>query len=331
VTRLIGHDHAVNALREAVESGRLHHAWLLAGPKGVGKGMFAEMAARWLLAQAAGPAWPQEGLSVPDNHPASMLYSAGSHPDFRRLARLVDEKTGRTARSITVDQVRSLQGLFATTGSYSDRRVVIIDAVDDLERSAANALLKNLEEPPAGSIFFLISHSPGRLLPTIRSRCRVIRFHPLDEPAMRQALGAALPDRDSVEIDELVEIGDGAPGQALSFAGLGISQLDRSIDQLIRSGDPTNADRVALSRALSLQAAQPRYEAFLTRVPIRIAAYARTRSGDALKQALQAWGEAQSLASSALAHSLDPQTTIFQLCSLLADLAGKAGSAKARP
>ena len=104
-----------------------------------------------------------------------------SHPDFKLLERLPKANSEELARSITVDQVRGLQPLFATTPSLSPRRVVLIDAIDDLERSAANALLKNLEEPPAGTIFLLVSHAPGRLLPTIRSRCRLLRFDPLDD------------------------------------------------------------------------------------------------------------------------------------------------------
>src|SRR5690606_27502202 len=131
---------------------------------------------------------------------------------------------------------------------------------------AANALLKNLEEPPAGTTFFLISHAPGRLLPTIRSRCRQLRFTPLSDADMRLALRRALPEEPAEEIDALVGVGKGSPGRALGFAGLDIAALDAAMDRLVGQGDPTNAIRSILSRQLGTKAAQARYEAYLERV-----------------------------------------------------------------
>ena len=130
------------------------------------------------------------------------------------------------ARSITIAQVRTLQPLFATTPSMSARRVVVIDAIDDLERGGANALLKNLEEPPAGTIFLLVSHAPGRLLPTIRSRCRLLRFEALADDEVASAIRALPPDADDEEIAALVRASDGAPGRALRYAGLDIAGID---------------------------------------------------------------------------------------------------------
>ena len=166
MTPLYGHDAAVAAFRAGLDSGRLHHGWLIAGPQGVGKATFAAKAALRVLAAGQGRV-DAPGLDVPDDHPAAKLVAAGSHPDLMKLERLVKDN-GDLARSISVDQVRGLQRLFATTASMSPWRVVIIDAIDDLERAAANALLKNLEEPPPHSLFLLVSHAPERLLPTIR-------------------------------------------------------------------------------------------------------------------------------------------------------------------
>ncbi|MFL6829614.1 MAG: AAA family ATPase, partial [Sphingomicrobium sp.] len=167
-----GQDRAVEQFTSAWASRKLHHAWLLAGPKGVGKASFAHAAARRVLADAAGPASALPGVTTDDAHPMVRLVEAGSHPDMRRLERLVNEKTGNLARNISVDQVRGLAELFDLSPAMSDWRVVIIDSVDELEASGANALLKMLEEPPPNTLFFLVSHAPGRLLPTIRSRCR---------------------------------------------------------------------------------------------------------------------------------------------------------------
>ncbi|HEY0086983.1 MAG TPA: DNA polymerase III subunit delta' [Allosphingosinicella sp.] len=323
MTPLYGHDEAVAAFRDSLDNGRLHHAWLLAGPEGIGKALFAEKAALRVLARGQGPV-DAPGLDIPDNHPAARLMAAGSHPDLMKLERLVKEtsNTGELARSITVDQVRGLQRLFSTTASMSPWRVVVIDAIDDLERNAANALLKNLEEPPPHSLFLLVSHAPERLLPTIRSRCRQMRLSALQPDAMASALRGAAPDADEGEIGELVAAGQGSPGRALAWRGLDVSGLDRIMEALARDGDAGNAKRSALAQALALKSAQPRYEAFLARVPSFIARAARERRGAALGQALRLWERAQGLASSARGLSLEPESVVFELCGMLAALAG---------
>jgi DNA polymerase-3 subunit delta' len=305
----------------------MHHAWLLAGPQGVGKASFALAAARWLLADAAGPAVSKDSFDVPDDHRIVSLLEAGSHPDFKLLERLAKPSSEELARSITVDQVRSLQPLFATTPSLSPRRVVVIDAIDDIERSGANALLKNLEEPPAGTIFLLVSHAPGRLLPTIRSRCRLVRFGPLEDQAVRVVLRRALPDADEGELDSLVRISGGAPGHAIRFAGLDISGLDAAIEKLAQHGDATNALRTALGRTLGLKSAQERYEAFLERAPSRIAAEARRGRAD-MNDAVALWRQARDIADRAVRQSLDPNLTVVEIAGLVAKLAPSETNAK---
>jgi DNA polymerase-3 subunit delta' len=325
VTPLHGHDAAIAAFRAALDQGRLHHAWLLAGPEGVGKALFVDKAALLMLAQGAGPV-DGRGLDLPDDHPTARLVAAGSHPDLMRLERLTREGGTELARSISVDQVRGLQRLFGTTASMSPRRAVVIDAIDDLERNAANALLKNLEEPPPDTLFLLVSHSPERLLPTIRSRCRLLRLAPLADDAMTSALRGALPDADEEEIAALVAIGEGAPGRAIAWRGLDIGALDREMGALVRDGDPANRRRSALAQALALKSAQGRYEAFLARAPSRIAAAARERTGPARADALKLWERASALAGSARRHSLDPASVVFELAGMLAALA--AGAAR---
>lgn len=323
MTPLYGHTESVTAFREGLATNRLHHAWLLSGPEGVGKALFAQKAALRLLAEKAGPAFDAPELDVPDNHPIAKLLEAGSHPDLMRLERLPKDAAGELARSITVDQVRGLQRLFSTTASLSPWRAVIIDSIDDLERPAANALLKNLEEPPANSIFFLVSHAPERLLPTIRSRCRQMRLSPLDSAAMTSALKAAVPDAGDAEIASLASVGEGSPGRAIAFRGLDIDALDTAMDALIREGDPINAKRVELAASLSLKSAQPRYEAFIARAPSLIARTAKGRRGPALAEALGLWERAANLAGSAQRLSLDPQSVVFELAGMLATLAPK--------
>ena len=328
MTPLFGHDAAVAAFRESLDAGRLHHAWLISGPEGIGKALFADKAALRVLAEGQGPV-DAPGLDVPDDHPAAKLAAAGSHPDLMRLERLPrDNGSGDLARAISVDQVRSLSRLFSTTASMSPWRVVVIDAIDDLERPAANALLKNLEEPPPSSVFLLVSHASERLLPTIRSRCRQLRLSTLDDDAMTSTLRAALPNADVREIEELKAAAEGSPGRALQFRGLDIATLDRAMAELVRDGDPTNARRSALAQSLAPKSAQPRYEAFLARAPSAIAREAKARRGTALAEALAIWERAQSLAASATHLSLEPESTVFELAGMLASL---SGSGQAQP
>ncbi|WP_375396363.1 DNA polymerase III subunit delta' [uncultured Sphingomonas sp.] len=322
--RLFGHAQAQAAFASAMAGGSLHHAWLLGGPEGVGKASFALRAARRLL--AAGMGQPAEDFDVPPGDRVHALIDQGAHADLRVLQRLVSEdRKGerKTARGISVDQVRTLDPFLGTKPTYSPRRVIIVDSADVLERGAANALLKNLEEPPPDTTFLLVSHAPGRLLPTIRSRCRLLRFGRLDEAEMRGLLAQALPEAPAVEIDDLVAAGNGSPGRALGFAGLDVAGLDRALEDMAR-GDPTNAVRAELARTLSLKAAVPRYEAFLDRAPSFIAAHAAQRRGEALRVALDAHDDARALSASALRLSLDAQGTVFEMGGIVARLARAA-------
>ncbi|MES3081969.1 AAA family ATPase [Sphingomonas faeni] len=323
MTPIIGNTAAQAAFVAAMRGGSLHHAWLIAGPQGVGKASFARAAAMRMLADAAEPDGGSTDLAVPEGNRTRSLMEAGSHPDFRVLARLPKdpEKPDQDlARSITIAQVRTLQPLFATTPSMSPRRVVVIDAIDDLERGGANALLKNLEEPPAGTIFLLVSHAPGRLLPTIRSRCRLLRFEGLSDGEVATAIRTLQPDADETEVAALVRASDGAPGRALRYAGLDIAAIDDAIAAIAQDGDRDNGRRLKLAKALGLKAAQPRYEAFLDRAPAFIADAARTRSGPALRSALDAQAAARELAGAAIGLSLDAQATVFEMAGIVATL-----------
>ena len=324
MTLPFGNSAAHEAFLAAMQGGTLHHAWLLAGPEGVGKASFARIAARRLLADGVGGTPLPAGYDVPDDHPTSHLLGSGAHPDYRVLSRQPkDDKPGtELARSIPIAQVRALGPMFAMAPSQSARRVIIIAAIDEVERpGASNALLKNLEEPPQGTIFLLISHAPGRLLPTIRSRCRLLRFEALDDATMHQVLRTHQPEAPEAEIAALVAAGQGSPGRALGFAGLDMAELDRALTAIAADGDPSNARRAKLAKLLALKAAQPRYEAFLERAPAFIAAAAPARQGQKLRTALDSYDAARALSASARALSLDAQATVFEMAGLVARLA----------
>lgn len=314
-----GHDQAIERFLGAWRSGAMHHAWLLIGPRGLGKASFARAAALRLLAEAAGPAPDGEGIDTSETHPTAHLINAGSHPDFRLLER-IENKTGTALqRNISVDQVRELGDLFSVTPAMSDWRVVVIDAADDLEASGANALLKMLEEPPAKCIFLLVSHVPGRLLPTIRSRCTRLEFLALGDDVMASVL--AEQGIEPAKIEELVRRAGGSPGKALSYAALDLAPLHDQALAIMRSGDPVNERRSKLAQALALKAAGERYAAFLQIVPTMIADEARTLDGPARLRALDAYKRARETCLLAPRLSFDAGATVFQLGTILASVA----------
>jgi len=318
---IVGQDRAVDQFAKAWASRKLHHAWLLAGPKGVGKATFAHAAARRVLADAAGPPSELPGIESEDEHPIVKLVEAGSHPDMRRLERLVNEKTGNLNRNIKVEQIRELGEFLSLSAALSPWRVVIIDTLDDLEPSGANALLKMLEEPPPNTLFFLVSHAPGRLLPTIRSRCRRLDFQALEDDAMTSILEARAPDLKPAERQRVVAASFGSAGRALAFAELGLAKLEDAALAILRQGDPTNARRSDLASELGKKAAADRYAAFLDLAPSLIAREARVLEGPPRERALDAYAKARELAAVAPRVSLDPAATVFQMGGILAEVA----------
>ena len=318
---IVGQDRAVEQFASAWASRTLHHAWLLAGPKGLGKATFAHAAARRVLADAAGPQSSLPGVETDDEHPIVKLVEAGSHPDMRRLERLVNEKTGNLARNISVDQVREVGSFLSLTPALSPSRVVVIDTVDELETSGANALLKMLEEPPPNTLFFLVSHAPGRLLPTIRSRCRRLNFPKLDDGAMTSILETRAPELSATERRKMIAMSLGSAGRALAFAELELAKLEDAALAILRQGDPTNARRSDLASELGKKGAADRYAAFLELAPSLIAREARRLDGAPRERAVEAYARARELAGMAPRLSLDPGATVFQIGGMLAEVA----------
>ena len=310
----VGHDKAWRQFATACDSGKIHHGWILSGPRGIGKSAFALRAAAMLV--------------DPENAYASMI-ARGSHPDILSVKRLpkeplkedevIDDAT-EFKRSITVDQIRGLQQSLTTRPGLSNRRAIIIDSADDLERGGANALLKSLEEPPVGTFFFLISHASDRLLPTIRSRCQILRFEALDDADMAHILQRAAPEVSADQMQALIRLGNGTPGQALDFLGLDLKEIEDAMMAIVRTGDRDNALRSNLADKLALKAAQHRYEAFLRRAPSLIAEYTRKLDATQTSNGVAAWEAASGLAARAIALSLDKQSVVFQMGSLLASI-----------
>lgn len=332
MTSYLGHDKPQQIFCQSLTKDMLHHAWILAGDKGLGKAVFAQQAAHFLLNSRNRPTTFSETQADEAGH----LLAAGSHPDFRLLRRGPkgdkEEKKARDngldsldehelARNIKVDQVRALQPLFQNQASISEYRIVVIDAADDLERSGANAILKNLEEPPKNTIFFLISHMPDRLLPTIRSRCQMLRFDPLSDDDMRVLLKKAAPKLTEADLDALVVAGEGSPGRALQYIEVGLAELEGLAREIIKTGDRDNSLKGELARKLALKAATPRYRAFLERAPSLIAEQIKSVQVPCSMEMIEKWREASELASVAIPKALDNQAVIFRLGSLMGDIA----------
>ncbi len=238
-TTLVGHAAAEQAVLEAWRYRRMPQAWLLHGPAGIGKATLAWRVARCVLAGGEGA-----DLSVPPDHPVARRVAAGAHGDVRGLQRQVNERTGRLRPEILVDDVRAVSQFLTLTPAAGGWRVVIVDAADHLNRNAANALLKVLEEPPPNVVLLLVSHAPGRLLPTLRSRCRALGLTPLNAEDMgtvvAEVAGPLMPD-DPAAARRLMGLAEGSPGTAvalLQHQGLDLqARLWALLDAGTRSGD----------------------------------------------------------------------------------------------
>jgi hypothetical protein len=214
---ILGHSGQEADFIDALMSGRMHHAWLIHGPQGVGKAKFAHHASAFLMASQA--RLDGLGLMVDPKDPQARLLDQGAHPDAAWLDRATGQDGKKLPRTIPVAQVRGLLHQLDSTPAYGGWRTIVIDSLDALNREGANALLKPLEEPPRQTVIFLVAHSLGAVLPTIRSRCRHLQFGPLDAASMQQLVGQlAPPDLDPVSVRLAVELANGRAGLFASLA-----------------------------------------------------------------------------------------------------------------
>ena len=285
---LIGQSKPEAAFLQAYNSSRLHHAWLVTGPRGVGKASLAWKLARFLLAEPAddGPSMfgdtaKPTSLDVSDDHPVAHRLLALSEPRLFLLRRAWDDKTKKLKSVITVDEARKLRNFFALSAADGGRRVVIVDTADEMNPNAANALLKLLEEPPERTTMFLISHQPSRLLPTIRSRCRELRCNPLTPDDMAIALtSAGAPSVDNPTA--LAALAGGSVGEALRLTNLGgldtyqeIVALFSTLPQLDR------ARTLRLAESVVGKGKEARYDLLLGLMDLFLARVARTGASGA--------------------------------------------------
>lgn len=233
---LAGHEEAEALLAKALADGNMHHAWMITGPPGIGKATLAYRLARKLLEGGnAGPGLfgdTPEGLETDPEGPTFAQVASGSHPNLLRLTRQWNFTTKKYRTEIRVDDVRQLAAFLGQKAERRGRRVVLIDAADDMNRNAANALLKPLEEPPADTVFILVTHRPGGLLPTIRSRCRTIDLRPPGQEAAMRVLERLAPEIEGAHAARLLALADQSPGTAIRLDQQGALELHRELVKL---------------------------------------------------------------------------------------------------
>lgn len=281
--QLFGQSTPEEAFLQSYVSGRLHHGWLITGPKGVGKATLAYRIARFLLATPPleddglfGAPPPPTSLEISPEHPIAARVRAESEPGLRVVTRTPNEKTGRMRDEITIDNIRKLAEFFHLSAADGGRRVVIVDAADELNMQSANALLKMLEEPPEATTLLLLAHQPARLLPTIRSRCRTLSLAPLGADDLLAALRQAGTEPDPAASEALAQLSGGSVGAALNLLNNGGLEIYSEIIALL--GSTPNLDRPrarALADASATKGAEVKLDLLVTLLGTALARLAK--------------------------------------------------------
>jgi len=312
MTGWIGHDAVWREWHAAQSGRRMHHAWMLVGREGLGKAAFARAAAAELVAE------PGVAQPVPDHHPDIHWLTPLPASDEEAKKR-DDGRPYATKRNISVDQIRDMQRRLVTRPTLGARRAVVIDAADMLEKAAANALLKSLEEPPQGTFFLLVVHQPGRLLPTIRSRCQLLRFRTLDAAEMGRALDDRAPELDPLTREAAIAVGAGSPGAALAFAAQELGEAWQIMRRILAEGDADLALRGALAAAIGQRPDRERQMAALTAARmVTVEAIGGRQTHTALADAHSALVQ---LSREAPTYNYDPGLLMLEIGALLAGVA----------
>lgn len=344
---LTGQGTAEAALLAAWGGERMPHAWLITGPKGIGKATLAYRFARYVLAQgdqsdASGGLFGDElpkddalSMAIDADHPVFGRIAAGAHGNLLTIERRPDAKTGKVSSNILIDNVRRIHGFFEHTAAEGGWRIAIVDSADEMNRNAANALLKTLEEPPSKSILILVAHRPGLLPATIRSRCRVLEMRPLPDDQVIAFLGRRAPELSAEDAMALAQLAEGSPGRALALAREGGLDIYRQMVGLLAAlPSPPSGVVHSLASELAAVKAEARYRLFTSLLrdwlgrlvkseatntpPLVIdqretAILARMKAASGLDRWMEVWEKMGELVERADALNLDRKQVILSL------------------
>lgn len=266
----LGDTASERTLLDAYRSDRIHHAWLVCGPKGIGKATLAYRFARFVLAHPdpmAEEVAAANDLAIPPDHPVFRKVAARAHPNLLVLQRAYNDDRKRFYTELTVDEIRRTVAFFGSTAGEPGWRIAVVDPADDMNINAANALLKNLEEPPPRSLFLIVCHAPGRLLPTIRSRCRRLNIRPLAAETIEQAIADKLRDEIAQDGDGLslaTSLSEGSLRRSIHLIEGGGIEIYRDLAQILATAPSVDVEAVhALATKVSARDADEVFEAFL--------------------------------------------------------------------
>ncbi|CAH1661941.1 DNA polymerase III delta prime subunit [Hyphomicrobiales bacterium] len=331
---LVGHAAAESAFLDAFRSGRLHHAWLIGGPQGIGKATFAYRAARFLLANPdpSAPAVTRAtDLGVDPDNPVARKVAALSHPDLVVLRRTPGTDKKGPSASIPIDAVRRALAVFGTTAGAGGYRVAIVDSVEDLNAASANALLKVVEEPPPRSVFLIVAHAPGRTMATLRSRCRKMTMRPLPADDVAAVLTKLDGHADSAAVRQAAAMADGSVRKALRLIDPDVSALvERVRRMLARLPDEDVSDLYGLAEQLSGRADDERFSTFLTTVGDWIGDRVHSEAaGGASRLAplVEVWDKGLRAARDVQVLNLDRRPFVFSLIGDLAEAVRRSSAA----
>lgn len=323
-TALFGHGDAERTFLDAYRAGRIHHAWLIGGPAGIGKATLAYRMARFVLAHpdpTTGAVQSAQSLAIPDDHLVVRRVTAQAQGDLLVLERTVSE-TGTLRTVITVDQVRRTIGFFGSTAGEGGWRVCLVDTADELHPSGANALLKVLEEPPPRSLFLLVSNRPGRLIATIRSRCRRLSLRALDAADVARASAAALGrDADDAEIVAAAGASEGSVARAIMLlGGSSLALRDRVVDLLARLPALDRNALHALGDTLG-RADDGAFTTFVDAIRDWLSARLATEQGNLarLARVAEVWEKLNRAAADVEVYHLERKPFVFNIFGLLAE------------
>ena len=316
--RLFGHEQAEAFLAQSYRSGKGHHAVLIEGPEGIGKSTLAFRFANHVLSYPD-PAEAPEFLADPD--PASIIsrqIASGASHNLLHLTRPVDDKTGRLKSAITVDEVRRAGKFFSQTSGTGNWRIVIIDPADDLNRNAANAILKILEEPPKRAMFLVLSHAPGKLLPTIRSRCLPLKLAPLGPEPLARAMRNLGFDLAGAESEAVLASAKGSVSEALKLVNYGGAEIIAAYDQVVSESGPAARKAMhKLADALSAKDSDTVYGFFISHLGDSLIGRARNAAlgGDLVgaERFARLSSEISDRLAVAQAYNLDRKQTILTI------------------